>query len=60
MQGTEREELGRGGTEMKKSAVIMLLLLLGNEVISLAVLCVLGAMGVSKLMTEAAKGGFFS
>ena len=45
---------------MNKSAVVMLLLLLGNEVISLAVLCVLGAMGVSKLMCAAAKGGFFS
>ena len=45
---------------MKKSAVVMLLLLLGNEVISLGVLAVLGGIGVSKLMTEAAKGGFFS
>lgn len=45
---------------MKKSAVVMLLLLLGNEIISLGVLAVLGAMGVSKLMTAAAKGGFFS
>lgn len=46
---------------MKKSiAAALLLLLIGNEVISLAVLCVLGTMGVSKLMCEAAKGGFFS
>lgn len=45
---------------MKKSAVVMLLLLLGNEIISLGVLAILGTMGVSKLMTAAAKGGFFS
>ena len=45
---------------MKKSAVVMLLLLLGNEVISLLVLCVLLGIGLYWLMTAAAKGGFFS
>lgn len=36
------------------------LLAIGNEIISLAVLCVLCFIGVRWLMTEAAKGGFFS
>lgn len=45
---------------MKKSAVVMLLLLLGNEIVSLVVLCVLFGFGLYWLMTAAAKGGFFS
>lgn len=36
------------------------LLALGNEIISLAVFCVLFFIGICWLMTAAAKGGFFS
>ena len=36
------------------------LLALGNEIITLAVICVLVSIGVCWLMTAAAKGGFFS
>lgn len=36
------------------------LLAIGNEIVSLAVLCVLVSICVCWLMTSAAKGGFFS
>lgn len=42
---------------MKKAVLALGLLLIGNEIVSLAVLTVLGGCGVAKLFQKMAEGG---
>lgn len=44
---------------MKKTIFAAALLLIGNEIISLAVLCVLGGCGVYKLFEKMAERGVY-